>query len=293
MYTQHPAMWRIAAIGVILLGGVGCAAKGMHATSEAEYSQSGSAGSGSEGADASSMGRGPGGGPGGGIAEHELGSPGLGGFGAGGMDAGGFAMRPEGVDGNLGPGGVPDPLEGMGDQDALPDMAVRGSVTELHPLGGFEQLEPGEAPAEDRVEEGLNVAKIDPANALESQFDSLERDRVSDAATELEDVFFSYDSWRISEEARETLRRDAAWLSDHPGMRLVVEGHCDEQGASSYNLVLGEKRAKAVRNFLAELGVRPVRVNVVSYGEERPFCPEPTQMCYQLNRRGHLFIKSQ
>lgn len=283
MYTQHPAMWRIAAIGVILLGGVGCAAKGMHATSEAEYSQSGSAGSGSEGADASSMGRGPRGGPGGGIAEHELGSPGL----------GGFAMGPEGVDGNLGPGGVPDPLEGMGDQDALPDMAVRGSVTELHPLGGFEQLEPGEAPAEDRVEEGLNVAKIDPANALESQFDSLERDRVSDAATELEDVFFSYDSWRISEEARETLRRDAAWLSDHPGMRLVVEGHCDEQGASSYNLVLGEKRAKAVRNFLAELGVRPVRVNVVSYGEERPFCSEPTQMCYQLNRRGHLFIKSQ
>ncbi len=277
MYTQHSAMWRSAAIGVILLGGVGCAAKGMHATSEAEYSQSGSAGSGSEGADASLIGRGPGGGPGAGIGEHELGSPGLGEFGAGAMDA----------------GGVPDPLEGVGDQDPLPDMAVSGSETELQPLGGFEQLEPGEAPAEDRVEEGLNVAKIDPADALESQFDSLERDRVSDAATELEDVFFRYDSWRISEEAREILRRDAVWLSEHPGMRLMVEGHCDERGSSSYNLVLGEKRAKAVRNFLADLGVGPSRVNVVSYGEERPFCSEPTQMCYQLNRRGHLFIESQ
>ncbi len=372
MHTQRPARWHMAAIGVILLGGVGCAAKGIHATSEAEYSQSGSAGSGSETADAVSIGHGPGGGPGGDISEHELGSPGLGGFGAGAMDAGrseagglgmgsgglaqggdgsseafpegrfggpgggdgsdaaasgfpGFGGQ-QGVDGDLGPNGVPDPLEGLGDQEPFPDMTVSGPETELQPLGGFEQLEPGEVPAEDyvedglnvakvepsdavvggfeqlepgevpaedRVEDGLNVAKVEPSDAFDVQIDSLEQDRASKATAELEDVFFGYDSWRILEDAKESLRRDAVWLRGHSGSRLMVEGHCDERGSAAYNLVLGEKRAKAVRNYLAELGVRSFRVNVVSYGEERPFCSEPTDMCYHLNRRGHLFLESQ
>ncbi len=188
---------------------------------------------------------------------------------------------------------MPDPLEGLGDQEPLPDMTASGSETELQPLGGFEQLEPGEVPAEDRVEDGLNVAKVEPSDAFEFQIDSLEQDRASKATAELEDVFFRYDSWRILEDAKESLRRDAVWLRGHPGSRLMVEGHCDERGSSAYNLVLGEKRAKAVRNYLAELGVRSFRVNVVSYGEERPFCSEPTDMCYQLNRRGHLFLESQ
>ena len=53
---------------------------------------------------------------------------------------------------------------------------------------------------------------------------------------------------------------------------IKVEGHCDERGTSAYNLVLGEKRAKAVRNYLVELGVSANRLSVVSYGKERPFC---------------------
>ena len=106
-------------------------------------------------------------------------------------------------------------------------------------------------------------------------------------------IFFGYDQSDIKPEAQATLEALAAWLNTYPSATLTLEGHCDERGSSAYNLVLGEKRAKAVRNYLAELGVKTFRVNIVSYGEERPFCSEPTEMCYQLNRRGHLFLESQ
>jgi len=72
---------------------------------------------------------------------------------------------------------------------------------------------------------------------------------------------------------------------------LKVEGHCDERGTSAYNLVLAEKRAKSVRNYLMELGIKAERFVVVSYGKERPFCKERTEACYQQNRRGHLVVK--
>ncbi|MGH9649932.1 MAG: OmpA family protein, partial [Terriglobales bacterium] len=62
----------------------------------------------------------------------------------------------------------------------------------------------------------------------------------------------------------------------------------DERGTLSYNLVLGEKRAKAARNYLVELGVATDRLTVVSYGKERPFCKVHEETCYQQNRRAHL-----
>ena len=77
----------------------------------------------------------------------------------------------------------------------------------------------------------------------------------------------------------------------HGLTQLKVEGHCDERGSSAYNLVLAEKRAKAVRNYLMDLGVKADRLTIVSYGKERPFCNDHSESCYQQNRRGHLVIK--
>ena len=105
-------------------------------------------------------------------------------------------------------------------------------------------------------------------------------------------MFFAYDSWTISEEGRQTLSRDAEWMKSTPSAVVKVEGHCDERGTSAYNLVLGEKRAKAARNYLVELGVSANRLSVVSYGKERPSCNEHAESCYQQNRRGHLALKT-
>ena len=89
-----------------------------------------------------------------------------------------------------------------------------------------------------------------------------------------------------------TRARTAARIKANAGALVKIEGHCDERGTLAYNLVLGEKRAKAVRNYLVELGVGANRLSVVSYGKERPFCNERSESCYQQNRRGHVVVRS-
>ena len=69
---------------------------------------------------------------------------------------------------------------------------------------------------------------------------------------------------------------------------MKVEGHCDERGTADYNIVLGDKRAKAARSYLIESGVASKQVAIVSYGKARPFCMDPNEACYQQNRRGHV-----
>ena len=134
------------------------------------------------------------------------------------------------------------------------------------------------------------VAKVDPA-AVKRQMDEMRAEQNATTAAGLRDVFFGYDSWTISDEGRQALTRDAEWLRAHPAVQVKVEGHCDERGSSTYNLVLAEKRSKSVRNYLMELGVPRERVIVVSYGKERPFCKDRSEACYQQNRRGHLVVK--
>jgi|SRR5579863_619948 len=109
---------------------------------------------------------------------------------------------------------------------------------------------------------------------------------------QLEDVFFDFDKWVLGPQAKESLLKDARWLSEHPEEKIQVEGHCDERGTNEYNLVLGEHRAREVMSYLVHLGVAPQRLSLISYGEERPFCSEHTEACYQKNRRAHLVGKS-
>jgi peptidoglycan-associated lipoprotein len=142
------------------------------------------------------------------------------------------------------------------------------------------------------VGSGTLLAKMDPSSGAERQMAEVRAEQAASAAAGLRDVFFAYDSWTISEEGRQALSRDAEWMKSTPSALVKVEGHCDERGTSAYNLVLGEKRAKAARNYLVELGVSANRLSVVSYGKERPSCNEHAESCYQQNRRGHLALKT-
>jgi len=146
-------------------------------------------------------------------------------------------------------------------------------------------------PSEERLGGNTLMAKSDPGSAGR-QMDEIRAEQSASAAAGLRDVFFAYDSFSISEEGRQALARDAEWIKSHPGAQLKIEGHCDERGTSAYNLVLGEKRAKAVRNYLVELGVGANHLSVVSYGKERPFCKEHAESCYAQNRRGHVVVKT-
>ena len=107
----------------------------------------------------------------------------------------------------------------------------------------------------------------------------------------LGDVYFAFDQWTLSEEAKKGLTQSAEALKQNPSAKLVIEGHCDERGSREYNLVLGEKRTQEARQYLEALGVgNPV--SVASYGEEQPACTGQHESCYGKNRRAHLMLDS-
>ncbi|MEM7570506.1 MAG: peptidoglycan-associated lipoprotein Pal [Pseudomonadota bacterium] len=105
-------------------------------------------------------------------------------------------------------------------------------------------------------------------------------------------VFFAFDSSALSADARETLTRQANWLRSYPAVTIRVEGHADERGTREYNLALGARRAAAVKNYLAALGVSAGRVDTISYGKERPAVLGSGPSVWSKNRRGVTSLTS-
>ena len=83
-------------------------------------------------------------------------------------------------------------------------------------------------------------------------------------------VFFATNESILTTKARETLRKQAAWLRKNSKINIVVEGHADERGTREYNLALGERRANAAKDYLMTYGISADRISVISYGKERP-----------------------
>jgi peptidoglycan-associated lipoprotein len=103
-------------------------------------------------------------------------------------------------------------------------------------------------------------------------------------------VYFAYDSYELDEAARATLNRQAQWLQKYPAVRITIEGHADERGTREYNLALGDRRANAVKNYLAAQGVAAGRINTISYGKERPEVQGSDEESFAQNRRGVTVI---
>ena len=107
-------------------------------------------------------------------------------------------------------------------------------------------------------------------------------------AADLADVHFDYDKSVIRKSEQGKLAAASKVLKADGKRKVVVEGHCDERGTANYNLALGERRAKAVQRYLADLGVAASQIQTTSFGKERPTCNEANESCYQRNRRGHF-----
>ncbi len=107
-----------------------------------------------------------------------------------------------------------------------------------------------------------------------------------------QDAFFNYDSNELRPDAREALTKDGALLKSifgsTPDFHVLVEGHCDERGSAEYNLGLGDRRATAAKEFLMQLGISADKMQIVSYGKDKPQCTDANEGCYQKNRRAHL-----
>ena len=119
-------------------------------------------------------------------------------------------------------------------------------------------------------------------------------DVAREANGRLEDAFFPYDRSELTEQALAALRHDAELLSallrEFPAAKVVVEGHCDERGSGEYNLALGDRRASRVAEVLHQFAIPADRMNVISYGKERPQCIDAAESCWRKNRRAHLSI---
>lgn len=104
------------------------------------------------------------------------------------------------------------------------------------------------------------------------------------------DLYFDYDRYalKLSEADKVTLGEIAELLKKNAERVAAIEGHCDERGTSAYNLALGERRAKAAKQYLESQGVPPAQIQTTSFGKERPVCTDHNKTCWQKNRRAHV-----
>ncbi len=119
--------------------------------------------------------------------------------------------------------------------------------------------------------------------------------KVSEMHTQVEPfptIYFPFDSWEITPEVRERLDATAEWMTHFSSYGLTIEGHTDIRGSESYNMVLGVKRAKAVKEYLVHLGVPRTRLDIVSYGNVLVLCDvDDEHRCHQFNRRADLLLE--
>ncbi len=111
------------------------------------------------------------------------------------------------------------------------------------------------------------------------------------APSALQDISFDYDTWEIRGDMTSILEGNARWIKAHPEAKIQVEGYCDARGTNEYNLVLGERRAKAVLDFMAQSGASLSQLSLISYGEESLVCSDDTEACHQKNRRAHFSVR--
>jgi peptidoglycan-associated lipoprotein len=103
-------------------------------------------------------------------------------------------------------------------------------------------------------------------------------------------VYFDYDMYDLTTEARALLDAKFPILQANPGLRMRIAGHADERGSDEYNLALGQRRASAVKRYLTDRGIDASRIDVVSFGEERPAVTDGTEESFRLNRRAEFEI---
>jgi peptidoglycan-associated lipoprotein len=128
----------------------------------------------------------------------------------------------------------------------------------------------------------------DEGLASEPSIDQFERSGAVTPGGIYTDVVFAFDSDQLDAAAERAVAHNAEVLGADSSRRVEIEGHCDERGASEYNLALGARRARAVRDALVGMGIASDRLSTVSYGEELPLCKESNESCWSQNRRVHL-----
>lgn len=106
----------------------------------------------------------------------------------------------------------------------------------------------------------------------------------------LENIYFDFDSYRLSSKSFATLDSIANYLKDHKTIEFIINGHTDNIGSSFYNQWLSTERAKSVYKYFYESGISPARMQYIGYGDSMPITSNKTNEGRQKNRRVELVI---
>ena len=109
-------------------------------------------------------------------------------------------------------------------------------------------------------------------------------------STSLKDIHFKFDKYDLDSDSKRILQGNAEFLKSNQGLHVEIQGHSDERGTNNYNIALGERRAHSTKKYLVSQGVDSSNVNVISYGEEKPFCFSSDETCWFQNRRAHFMV---
>ncbi len=167
--------------------------------------------------------------------------------------------------------------------------------------GNMNQGQSGETDAEraarleaERIKaQQLKEQQLKDQQLKDQQLKDQQQARIIEAKSRFlnQNILFDYDSAELTGQAKVLLREKADWLQANPSETVMIEGHCDERGTTVYNLALGERRANTARTYLVDLGISARRLGTVSYGEEKPLDPAPTEAAYRINRRAQFIIR--
>lgn len=164
---------------------------------------------------------------------------------------------------------------------APPEPEVEITVEEEAPVEVAEEVEREELVEIEPLEE-VELAEVEEAEPGERALRA--------ARFEGESIYFDFDKSFIKPEYRSVLEEKAQFLKDYPDIRVRIEGNCDERGTNEYNLALGERRSNSAKSFLTSLGVSADRIEMISYGEERPLFLEHNEEAWAQNRRDDFVI---
>jgi peptidoglycan-associated lipoprotein len=153
---------------------------------------------------------------------------------------------------------------------------------EAQPAQQQKESEQMQTKAPEKVTEAEVGSKVESVGSREMEMEGKEG--------KWPDILFDFDKYDVKPKYKDELKSVADWMTQHPGARLSIEGNTDERGTNEYNLALGDRRAKAVEDYLVSLGVPSSRIETLSYGEEKPVCTEHNETCWAKNRRAHFVI---
>jgi peptidoglycan-associated lipoprotein len=173
-------------------------------------------------------------------------------------------------------------IEGMGAVATSGTQTVRPTESTNYHL--IARGDGGTADATARVTVGAGNSNASSNNMNEGDVDD------ATFHQNVKDVFYDYDSYDINAPSQSVISADAAYLNQHPNLKIVLGGYCDDRGSTEYNLALGENRANAAKQALVAAGIAAARVRTVSYGKEKQFCTEQNESCYQQNRRAQFTV---